>query len=222
MSLRCLLLLGVASSQGATQAQDKGKPSEAFMIALAEASRPILQQQITALEALEKRAAVAKDYEVAIGARDQRRALLAELDQQDKLKLLTSARSQAASSVQKISLKLSDAVLDQVTLDGEGLTGWSAPGASATWKLPSLPPGGYEVLLRYRSGPQEGGKLRIAESFYTLTTGITTTLKDSMNVNVGTLRIQDGSGTLRLSALTVLGGNLMRLEAIELIPGTQP
>jgi hypothetical protein len=195
---------------------------EADLIA---ATTPVLRQQVTALSALEKRAAVTRDYDTAIAARNERSKIEAELSAQEKLALLLAARpgNEPAETQDRIILKAADAKLDRVRLDPASgvLTDWSAVGASATWKLPGLPPGGYEVQLRYSSGALEGGSVLIQESFYSLTGDLQTTLKGFVDDTIGTLKIRDGTGQLRLSAKSLLKTNLMQLQSVELIPSNR-
>jgi hypothetical protein len=89
------------------------------------------------------------------------------------------------------------------------------------WRLPDLPPGGYEVILRYSSGPLEGGSVRVQESFYSLNADLGTTLKGFDDHNVGTLRVRDGAGQLKISAVKVLKDNLMQLQSVELVPANR-
>ena len=197
-----------------------------FELSLAQGTLPLLRDYSTELQSLESQAVAARDYETAGAVRTERLRVNAEAASQEKLALLLEAHQQTDDSkgpTEKIVMKISDAKLDGVTLDpGTGaLTGWSSPGASATWKLPDLPPGGYEVVLKYSSSPLEGGSAVVQEAFYTLSSNITTTLKGFEEQNIGTLKIRDGSGPLKIAAKTVLGKNLMQLQAVELLPSNR-
>ena len=191
---------------------------------LIEASLAPLKEQITTLGTLEKQFATERDYDAAITARDERKRLQNELSRLDKELLLLQTREQALKTSllpDRIKLPLDAATLSDLRQEGGAITGWSKIGAAATWKLPALPPGGYEVMLRYRCGTAEGGKLLIKEARFTLTTNIETTLKGPEERNAGTLKISDGSGTLTLSAQALVTDNLMQLLAVELVPASR-
>lgn len=188
------------------------------------ASLSPVKQQITSLAALEKQAAAARDYDTAIVARDERKRLQSELVRLDKELLLLQNREQTLKTAlltDRIKLPLETATLSDLKREGGALTGWTKPDASATWKLPALPAGGYEVMLRYRCGAAEGGTLLIKETRYTLSTAIETTLKGPEERSAGTLKISDGSGTLTLAAQSLITDNLMQLLAVELVPASR-
>jgi len=193
---------------------------------LAQNSLPVLREYMSDLSSLEKQAAAARDYETAGAVRKERLRVTVEAASQEKLALLLETRQpgpEARAAAERIVLKTSDAQLEGVKLDAATgvLTGWSSPGASATWKLPDLPSGGYEVVLRYSSGALEGGSVIVQEAFYTLTSNIGTTLKGFEEQNIGTLKIRDGSGFFKISAKTVLKANLMQLQGVELLPANR-
>ena len=77
------------------------------------------------------------------------------------------------------------------------------------------------MILKCSSGPLEGGTVQIKEAFYSLTGTISTTMKGVEEQNLGTLKIRDGSGTLKITALTVLKSNLMQLQSVELLPANR-
>ena len=194
-------------------------------LSLAQNTLPALRDYIGELGGLEKQAVAARDYETAAAVRTERLRVTGEAASQEKLALLLATRQQGPDSkalAEKIVLKTTDAQLDGVTLDSATgvLGGWTHPGSSATWKLPDLPAGGYEVVLTYASGALEGGSVIVQEAFYTLTSNISTTLKGFEAQNIGTLKIRDGSGTLKITAKTVLKDNLMQLQAVELLPAS--
>lgn len=183
-----------------------------------------LKQQITTLTALEKQFADARDYDAAITARDERKRLQNELSRLDKELLLLQTRElslQTSLLPERVKLPLEAATLSGLRLEGGAITGWSAAGASASWKLPALPPGGYEVMLRYRCGVAEGGRLLIKEARFTLTTAIETTLKGPEERSAGILKITDGAGTLTLAAQSLVTNNLMQLLGVELAPSSR-
>ncbi|MDB6076180.1 MAG: hypothetical protein JWO89_3820 [Verrucomicrobiaceae bacterium] len=218
-----LAFLGVGAG---AQTADLTSLRAKLELGLAQGSLPALRQYIGELAALEKQAVAGRDYETASLVRTERLRATAEAAAQEKLALLLETRQQTEEgkgASAKIVLKISDAKLDGVILDPSTnvLTGWSKPGASATWKLPDLPPGGYEVVLRYASGPLEGGNVLVQEAFYTLSGSIGTTLKGFEEQNIGTLKIRDGSGPFKIIAKTVLKNNLMQLQGVELLPANR-
>lgn len=186
---------------------------------------PVLRQQAAALAVLEKKAVAARDYATAMKAREERLKVETDIAAQEKVALLLAARQggDAADAPERIVFKPADATLDRVRYDATAgvLTDWSAVGASVSWKLPGLPAGGYEVVLRYTSGALEGGTVIVQEAFYTLTADLQTTLKGSIEHNLGTLKIRDGSGVFKISAKSMLKSNLMKLESVELIPSNR-
>ncbi|MFO1485900.1 MAG: hypothetical protein U1F71_21240 [Verrucomicrobiaceae bacterium] len=213
-----------------TRADDPGTSSEIALLRLGyertliEASLTPVKQQITTLAGLEKQFADTRDYDAAITARDERKRLQNELSRLDKELLLLQTREQALKTSQlpdRIKLPLEAATLHDLRREGGAITGWSKTGASATWKLPSLPPGGYEVMLRYRCGAAEGGTLLIKETRFTLTSSIETTLKGPEERNAGTLKISDGAGTLTLETRSLVTTNLMQLMGVELVPASR-
>lgn len=194
-----------------------------FQRGLVEASLTPLKKHLTALTDLEKARAEARDYDGAIEARSQRKRLETELERLDKELLLLQTREQSLRTSllpDRIPLPIEAAKLNGVRRDGSVLTGWAKPGASAEWRLDALPPGGYEVVLRYRCSPIEGGSLTVQERQFSLTADIETTLKGPQEKNLGTLKITDGSGQLTLSARTVVKDNLMQLLAVFLVPSS--
>jgi hypothetical protein len=212
------------------RADDPGSSQEIALLrldygrSLIEASLAPIKQQITTLAGLEKQFTDARDYDAAITARDERKRLQNELARLDKELLLLQQRSlerQIASLPDRIKLPLESATLTDLRREGGTITGWSKAGASASWKLPTLPPGGYEVMLRYRCGAAEGGTLLIKETRFTLTTNIETTLKGPEERNAGTIKISEGGGTLTLTAQTLITNNLMQLLGIELVPSSR-
>jgi hypothetical protein len=191
---------------------------------LIEASLAPVKEQITTLGTLEKQFATERDYDAAITARDERKRLQNELSRLDKELLLLQTREQTLKTSllpDRIKLPLEAATLSDLRHEGGAITGWSKVGAAATWKLPALPPGGYEVMLRYRCGTAEGGKLLIKEARFTLTTNIETTLKGPEERSAGTLKISNGAGTLTLAAQALVSDNLMQLLAVELVPASR-
>jgi hypothetical protein len=231
--LACALIgagLAMSAPMAEKRTDDPGASSDIALLRLSyereliEASLAPVKEQITALGTLEKQFAAERDYDDAITARDERKRLQNELARLDKELLLLQTREQTLKTSllpDRIKFPLDAATLSDLRLEGGAITGWSKVGAAATWKLPALPPGGYEVMLRYRCGTAEGGQLLIKEARFTLTTNIETTLKGPEERSAGTLKISDGSGTLTLSAQALVTDNLMQLLAVELVPATQ-
>jgi hypothetical protein len=185
-----------------------------------------LKTTLSRLDELARTRAQARDYEGALTARTERQKMEAELERIAKELLLLEARAQVLKTAllpDRILLSLKDAHLEGVRWDAEKqrLTQWERPGAFAEWSLPGLPGGGYEVLITYQCNPIEGGTLLIAEKTFTLTGEMDTTLRGPEVKNLGTLKITDGSGSLRLTARTIVKSNLMDLIAVELVPANR-
>ncbi len=186
-----------------------------------EASLEPIKKHLLELTMLEKQRSALRDYEGAMAVLKERKKVEAQLEQMDRLMVLILTREEAIQTAEmpdKISFPLAQAQLNGVTLESGELSGWNLPGASASWKLPSLPPGGYEVFIRYRCGPLEGGVLEVKESRFLLTSQIETTLKGPQQKNLGTLKITAGSGSLTLTGKTLLKGSLMDLLELWLVP----
>ena len=190
------------------------------------AALPLLKQHQAELAALEKRLAGNRDYAGAITARNERLAVAKDLARLEKEELLLRSREQglrAALLPDQIVLMPEQAVLSGVEREaGSGaLTGWKKAGASATWKLPGLPPGGYEVVIRYSCDALEGGTVLISEQTFSLSGVLGTTLKGPDERNFGTLKITNGSATFTLAARSVIKDNLMHLYYVKLLPANR-
>jgi len=224
---RSLLWLAVMAASTVTRAADSdpGQNLELarlnFERSMIEVSLAPLKKHLTELASLERQRADAHDYSGAIEARDLRRRVENELERLDKDLLLLQSREQSLKAnllPDRIPLPLEAAELSGISRGNGTLTGWSRPGASAKWKLPALPAGGYEILLRYRCSPLEGGALIVQEARYSLAGEVETTLKGPQEKTLGTLKITDGSGPLTITARTLVKDNLMQLLAVELVP----
>ena len=228
---KTLWLAAWAASATALVAADRTSAPQALESARIEFQREMVAASLAPLKKhlgevmlLEKQYAAARNYGAAIETRDQRRQVEAELERLDKELLLLQTREQslrASALPDRVPLKLPDATLRGVIRKEGALSGWSKPGASATWKLPGLPPGGYEVWLRYRCGALEGGSIRIQEARFALEGDIETTLKGPQERNLGTLKVTDGSGNLTITARTVVKDNLMHLLDVHLAPASR-
>jgi hypothetical protein len=195
-----------------------------FQRSMIETSLAPLKKHLLELTALEKKLAETRDYSGAINVRDQRRKVEGELERMDKELLLLQTREQslkAAKLPDRITLPLDKAELSGVQFSNGALSGWNRPGASAKWKLPGLPPGGYEVVLRYRCGALDGGVIQVQEAKFGLKNQVDTTLAGPQEKNLGTLKITDGSGPLSLAAVTLVKDKLMDLLDIHLVPASR-
>ncbi|MES2594107.1 MAG: hypothetical protein V4662_02170 [Verrucomicrobiota bacterium] len=195
-----------------------------FQRSMIEASLAPLKKHLLDLSELEKKRAETRDYAGAIAVRNERRQVEDELERLDKELLLLQTREQslkASALPDRISLSLEQAQLADVRREGGELTGWSRPGSSASWKLPALPPGGYEIYIKHRCGALDGGLLEVKETKFHLTSQIDTTSKGPQEKNLGTLKITDGTGTLTLTATTLVKDNLMHLLGLWLVPASK-
>ncbi len=185
-----------------------------------------LKQHMDELLVLERSLAKQRDYRGAIEAQQQRRRIESQLEREDKELLLLETREQslrASLLPEVIEMPLEEAKLKGLSRPSGGgvIEGWSNPGVAAEWVLPDLPPGGYEVYLRYRCGTVEGGSLLVEESRFTLTGRIETTMKGPERRLLGTLKVTDGDGPFRLVAKTLVKDNLMQLLGVELVPASR-
>ena len=195
-----------------------------FQRSMIESSLGPLKKHLLDLSELEKKRAESRDYAGAIAVRNERRQVEHELGRLDKELLLLQTREQslkASALPDRITLALDQAKLSNVRREGGELTGWSKPGASASWKLPALPPGGYEIYIRHRCGALDGGVLEVKEAKFHLSSQIDTTSKGPQEKNLGTLKITEGNGTLTLTATTLVKDNLMHLLGLWLVPATK-
>ena len=195
-----------------------------FQKAIIESSLTPMKKHLLELTALEKNFASTRNYNAAIHVRDQRRSVEGELERLDKELLLLKTREQSLKAEllpERITLPLEKASLSGVQFINGSLLGWNRPGSSAKWKLPDLPSGGYEVILRYRCGPLDGGVVQVQETKFALKNQIDTTLNGPQEKNLGTLKISDGSGSLTLAAVTLVKDRLMDLLDIYLVPASR-
>lgn len=224
-------LLGafLSFTQVSSAAQDTGSEGELRTMRLQlrqdllSSILPEKRVQREELVALEKRLAAAQDFAGAIRARDERLKVEQEIANIEKE--VPALRAQmlklaAGALPERIELKLTEASLTGVKLDeGTGsLQGWNAPGASASWKLPDLPPGGYEVLLRYTA---DGGGVTLQESFYSLSAECSPPVQKATEKSLGTLRIRDGSGPLTLKSNPPEKSSSLRVYSLVLVPASR-
>jgi hypothetical protein len=187
-----------------------------------QAGLPVLRRQVESLRAMELKAAEARDYDTALAARAERRKLSATLADQEKMELLVEAQSAVVGrkETQRIVLNPAEAKLSGVELEAKALTHWSGIDASATWKLPDLAPGGYEVILKYECDSAGKDGMMVQEKFFTLSGEWQTSAKGPVEHRLGILRVRDGGGLFKVVAKTDLQGKLLKLQSVELVPVT--
>jgi len=216
----CFALTYSAGAQNNVPENDLRQHRAQFREALLSAILPEQKAYREQLVDLEKKLVAAHDYAGAIQVRDERVALEQELTayEQEMPRLAARAAGDERLLPERIVFKPADAKLSGITLDKDGsLTQWGSSQASATWTLPKLPAGGYEVILKYSSGKDDVAAFVVKENFYVLK-GKTTPAEKPTEKNLGTLRIRDGAGTLTLAADTVPKNSPMRLLSLELAP----
>lgn len=184
------------------------------------AAIPEMKAHREELLALENKLATAQDFAGAVKARDERTRLekqIGALEQEAAILDARPAVENAARPAARIELKLSEAKLTGSQLDAKdgAVTGWDQPNASATWQLPDLPPGGYEVLVRCTG---RAGEVIIKEAFYSLTTSCKATTEKSLEQNLGILRIRGGTGTLTLGVAQPEKCSEWRVYSLVLVP----
>ena len=184
---------------------------------------PVMKGQRDELQALERKQAEAQDYAGAVRARDERIKLEGEIGAMEKE--LASAKARAASvaaakAPERIEFKLGDASLTGLQIDpaDQALTGFGGTPATATWTLPDLPPGGYEVMMTTTGGD---GTVTLSESFYSLSATIKNPSAKPIEKNLGTLRIRDGRAKLTLSATPPEKCAALRVYALVLVPAAR-
>jgi len=220
-----LLLSGSPRAQSKDAATDLRTLRAAFRQALLTAILPEKRAHAAGLRQLEKRLASTRDYAAAMKVRDERLALEQEITafEQELPGLAIRATGQTALLPERIVFHPKDATLSGANLEKDGaITGWSSPqGCSATWKLPGIPAGGYEVILKYSCAEGEGAAIEVRESFYVLHGKVTAPAEKQTEKNLGTLRIRDGAGALTLAADGASPRAQLRVFALELAPATR-
>lgn len=210
-----------ADESAVADAKDLRTLRSVFRKSLIEAIMPEQRSHLDQLLKLEKKLAAAHDFSNAIRARDERLTLEQELTVLEQELPMLTARAAGEGKVlpERIPLKLEEAVLTGVRLDSDGaLTGWMDAQCLAAWKLPGVPAGGYEIILKYSCGRDGGGQFLLKENFYTLRGTLTPTDGKPMERNVGTLRIRDGHGALTLAVNAPSKDGLLRVWSMELAP----
>jgi hypothetical protein len=181
---------------------------------------PEMKSHRERLMALEQQQQAAQEFAGAAKARNERLTLekqIAALEQEAAMLASRPAVENASRLAARIELKLSEAQLEGAQLDvADGsITGWGSANSRATWKLPAIPAGGYEVLLRC-TGPS--GDVVAKEAFYTLTSPCNSAEDKSIEHNLGTLRIRDGAGTFILHAAQPEKSAAWRVYSVVLVP----
>ena len=172
---------------------------------------------------LEKKYAAAQDYAGAIKARDERLRIDQEISLMEKELTALAQRpgpGVALRAPERIELNVTDATLAGVQMDAadKSLTGWASAGASVTWKLPNLPPGGYEVTLNHQGGEATA---TLKESFYSLSSGLKPASGKAVAQSLGTLRVRDGTGTLTLTMSPPEKCASLRVYSLVLVPASR-
>lgn len=110
-----------------------------------------------------------------------------------------------------------EAELVAVRLENGFLSGWQAEGAAANWKMPGLPPGGYEVWLEH-TPVKSGVEMRLSEAHYFIQKGLTEGKGDDgyQRSLLGNLKVTQGSGRLTLS-LGAGAPSALKVRALTLI-----
>jgi hypothetical protein len=172
------------------------------------------------LLAFQQQQAAVQDFAGAVKARDERIKVekqIGALEQEAAILASRPAVANAARLAARIELKVADAELEGTQYDAAdgSITGWGSANARATWKLPSIPAGGYEVLLRC-TGPC--GDVIAKESFYTLTGPCKSAEDKAVEYNLGTLRVRDGAGSFVLQPVQPEKSAAWRVYSVVLVP----
>ena len=178
------------------------------------------------LENLEKKFAVESDFVSAMRARDERSQLDQEIMAMEQELPALASQAQALHSPalpERITLSPTDAQLTGVTMDAKAktLTGWRPARSLATWKVPPLPLGGYEVYITYTCPGKAGAAFTLRESHYSLQCKVTEPSPKAVEKLFGTLRVQTGSSTLSLSADSVETDQPIQIHAVALVPANR-
>lgn len=209
--------------------------SQDHAIALGRTTAHITQAFVEELERLEKRAASAGHYELALRWQNERQQLLENAAQLDP-------RHQLQDREAGVSLLPRDAALSGATsVSDQRLERWRTKG-SATWNLRGFHPGRYRVWARYACDPEtkeltdddgkkvtqrSGGKISFSEQSnligaggQTLTHRVLPT-PDSQtprDMLLGEIDLKQTAPTLRLEAVEVESLGLFTLFGLRLQP----
>jgi len=178
-----------------------------YQIAVARASIPLLSSYLERLASLETKLASRGDYHGAIAVVKEQELVRGQLVYlQERLGDEGSDSSQKPAS---LVLNPADAARSGNLANGaeNALASWD-PAAHATWILPGIEPGAYEVRLALALAPDATAtSFLLREKFFTLTATldpadakpIASTSSAATHVaSLGTLKIRSGDGPLRL------------------------
>jgi hypothetical protein len=194
-----------------------------------DAAATSLEQETIYIQQLfraEREAAAKGDYARAIVFRDERRAAETRLA---KLKTLAEATKAPEPRVQPlvsaenqsvISLRTSAARLEGgVSLSDTGILEEWVLNAKATWDLPGLAPGGYEVVIEINSSEPNDNPVIAKEQFYSLKGRLPPTSSENFEkINIGTIRISNGSGQFSITHYGSPDDSALRIRSVELVP----
>lgn len=188
---------------------------------------PELEVYAQSLARLEQQLAQRGDWRGAIQTRDERlevenRILSARARIAEPVVIDAPTNRPATPSV--VTLNPAEATLAggvELASSPPALVNWSAD-STATWSLPGLDGGGYEVVFEYAS-TNDAGEFTIGEEFFTLTGELAATgdPETYRRINLGTLKIRTGDGSLTLGP--VANGSPpgdLRLKSVVLVPAS--
>lgn len=198
-----------------------------FDLALSKVLLPEFENYARQLQRLELQLAQRSDWAGAIKARDERLLVQNRIDAAmarlgEPVYVLPP--DQGGEPPRDIFLQPRGAVLAgglTVSLDRQALEGWSGE-SSASWTLPAIQPGGYELIVHY-SSPDGPATLQFAEEFFTLTGTLEATGGDGQSrwLNLGTLRIRNPAGGLKLRPVETVPPPSMRIKEVVLVPANR-
>ena len=201
-----------------------GNLRQAYITKALTAGRTLTDQFLVALSGLEHNLGAAGDYEQAL------------LVQKRRLELAETYKTVMgdAATTNTIILKPIDArLVGAITYDKSGvLEGWKTSGSTATWDVPRIIPGMYDVTITYAAESATGvvtgndydffedsslaGAAANARSFQLPTTASITTYA---TVSLAPLSLQRTNARFTLRAARVRGaGSLMNLKEIRITP----
>lgn len=221
LALALSILSGMVATRAAADDLDLRALRTSFRGGLLGAVLPEKKAHAAILADMEKKLASARDYANAIKVRDERLALEQEVavHELELAALGKRASGNSASLPRRIVLSPHDATLSGLKLNEDGaLTGWDTAGRTATWKLPGLPEGGYEVWVKYNCAEGGSVNLEVRENFFLLRGKVKLEAGAQAEKNLGTLRIRHGDGALILMADGIGQSVKFRIVAIELSP----
>lgn len=193
---------------------------------LLEALLPQKKAYSDELEALEKKLATDADFNNAIKARNERVQLDQEIMalEQELSALTTQAQAlHSAALPDRIILSPAEAQISGITLEpkDKSLSGWKPSHSLATWRVPALPPGGYEVYVTYSCPAKGTATFTVRETRYTLEVKITDPAPKPVEKLFGTLRVQANNTTLSLSAESIESGHPVHIHSVALVPANR-